>query len=80
MSTDEGGPGLTAVANSLTNFQRVHKDPVAQLQELAKKQSEELLKKLGGTGRDSSDLPPRPLPFGSEELVSPTYVAQSAGD
>ncbi|KAI0515389.1 nucleotide-diphospho-sugar transferase [Xylaria bambusicola] len=53
-------------------------DPVAQLQELAKKQSEELLKKLGGTGRDSSDLPPRLLPFGSEELVSPTYVAQSA--
>ncbi|KAJ3577441.1 hypothetical protein NPX13_g3127 [Xylaria arbuscula] len=53
-------------------------DPMAQLQELAKRQSEELLKKLGGTGRDSSDLPPRPLPFGSEELVSPTYVAQSA--
>ncbi|KAI1313120.1 glycosyltransferase family 8 protein [Xylaria venustula] len=52
-------------------------DPVAQLQELAKQQSEELLKKLGGSGRDSSDLPPRPLPFGSEELVSPTYVAPS---
>ncbi|KAI1365926.1 nucleotide-diphospho-sugar transferase [Xylaria arbuscula] len=50
-------------------------DPMAQLQELAKRQSEELLKKLGGTGRD---LPPRLLPFGSEELVSPTYVAQSA--
>ncbi|KAI0969893.1 glycosyltransferase family 8 protein [Xylaria arbuscula] len=52
-------------------------DPVAQLQELAKQQSEELLKKLGGTGRDSSDLPPRPLPFGSEKLISPTYVAPS---
>ncbi|TGJ83398.1 hypothetical protein E0Z10_g5348 [Xylaria hypoxylon] len=53
-------------------------DPVAQLQKLAKQQSEELLKRLGGTGRDSSDLPPRLLPFGSEELVSPTYVTRSA--
>ncbi|KAI0805551.1 nucleotide-diphospho-sugar transferase [Xylaria sp. FL0064] len=52
-------------------------DPVAQLQKLAKQQSEELLKKLGGNGRDSSDLPPRLLPFGSEELISPTYVPPS---
>ncbi|ORY71765.1 family 8 glycosyl transferase [Pseudomassariella vexata] len=53
-------------------------DPVAQLQKLAKQQSEVLLQKLGGGARDSSDLPPRPLPYGSEELTSPTYVAQSA--
>ncbi|KAI0433350.1 nucleotide-diphospho-sugar transferase [Xylaria sp. FL1042] len=52
-------------------------DPVAQLQKLATQQSEELLKKLGGSGRDSSDLPPRLLPFGSEELISPTYVPPS---
>ncbi|XXH00424.1 hypothetical protein Hte_006769 [Hypoxylon texense] len=53
-------------------------DPVAQLQKLARQQSEALLRRLGTGGRDSSDLPPRPLPFGSEELISPTYVAQSA--
>ncbi|KAF2965223.1 hypothetical protein GQX73_g8354 [Xylaria multiplex] len=51
-------------------------DPVVQLQKLARQQSEELLKRLGN-GRDSSDLPLRLLPFGSEELVSPTYVAPS---
>ncbi|KAL7625570.1 glycogenin glucosyltransferase [Parahypoxylon ruwenzoriense] len=52
-------------------------DPAAQLQKLARQQSEALLQKLGNRGRDSSDLPPRSLPFGSEELTSPTYVAQS---
>ncbi|KAI1812219.1 glycosyltransferase family 8 protein [Poronia punctata] len=62
----------------LTNVLRVHKDPVAQLEKLAKLHSEQLLEKLGGTGRDSSDLPSRLLPFGSENLVSPTYAAQSA--
>ncbi|KAI1750104.1 glycosyltransferase family 8 protein [Xylaria castorea] len=53
-------------------------DPVAQLQKLATQHSEELLKRLDGGGRDSSELPPRPVPSGSEALVSPTYVAQSA--
>ncbi|KAI0124358.1 family 8 glycosyl transferase [Xylariales sp. AK1849] len=53
-------------------------DPVAQLQKLAKQQSEMLLQKLGSGYHDSSDLPPRPVPFGSEALTSPTYVAQSA--
>ncbi|KAK8058715.1 nucleotide-diphospho-sugar transferase [Apiospora phragmitis] len=60
-------------------------DPAAQLQKLAKQQSEMLLQKLGSSGsssgsgrRDSSDLPPRPVPFGSEELASPTYVARTA--
>ncbi|KAI0834180.1 glycosyltransferase family 8 protein [Hypoxylon sp. FL0890] len=62
----------------LTNVLRYHKDPVTQLQKLAKQQSEALLQKLGSGRRDSSDLPSRPLPFGSEELISPTYVAQTA--
>ncbi|KAI0168118.1 family 8 glycosyl transferase [Pestalotiopsis sp. NC0098] len=56
---------------------QVEWDPVVQLQKLAKQQSEILLQKLGGASRDSSDLPPRAVPFGSEELTSPTYVAQS---
>ncbi|KAK8035011.1 hypothetical protein PG993_010006 [Apiospora rasikravindrae] len=67
----------------LTNVLRYHKDPAAQLQKLAKQQSDMLLQKLGSSGsgsgrRDSSDMPPRPVPFGSEELTSPTYVAQTA--
>ncbi|KAI1759946.1 glycosyltransferase family 8 protein [Hypoxylon sp. FL1150] len=66
----------------LTNVLRYHKDPVAQLQKLARQQSEALLRRLAtdrdSQFRDSSDLPTRPLPFGSEELISPTYVAQSA--
>ncbi|KAI1864889.1 uncharacterized protein JN550_008709 [Neoarthrinium moseri] len=53
-------------------------DPVAQLQKLAKQQSEAVLQKLGGASHDSGTLPPRPVPFGSEELTSPTYKAQSA--
>ncbi|OTA67670.1 glycosyltransferase family 8 protein [Hypoxylon sp. EC38] len=62
----------------LTNVLHHHKDPVVQLQKLAKQQSEALLQKLGSDHRDSGDLPSRPLPFGSEELVSPTYAAQTA--
>ncbi|KAK7953338.1 glycosyl transferase family 8 [Apiospora saccharicola] len=67
----------------LTNVLRYHKDPAAQLQKLAKQQSDMLLHKLGSSGsssdrRDSNDLPPRDVPFGSEELTSPTYVAQTA--
>ncbi|KAI0003615.1 glycosyltransferase family 8 protein [Xylariaceae sp. FL0662B] len=62
----------------LTNVLRYHKDPVAQLQKLAQQQSEILLKKLGGGHHDSSDLPPRPVPFGSEKVISPTFAAQSA--
>nr|XP_036582817.1 Glycogenin-1-like protein 1 [Colletotrichum truncatum]KAF6791608.1 Glycogenin-1-like protein 1 [Colletotrichum truncatum] len=57
-------------------------DPAAQLQKLAKQQSEALLKKLGGEGGPegvSREIPSRPLPFGSEGVISPTYVAQSSG-
>lgn len=59
------------------------KDPAAQLQMLAKQQSEALLRKLSGDDgipgrRPSHEIPSRSLPFGSEPLQSPTYVAQSA--
>ncbi|KAI1262150.1 glycosyltransferase family 8 protein [Xylariaceae sp. FL1019] len=53
-------------------------DPVAQLQKLSKQQGEAILQKLGGSSRDSEDLPSRPMPFGSEGMVSPTYVARTA--
>ncbi|KAF4969452.1 hypothetical protein FSARC_3310 [Fusarium sarcochroum] len=59
-------------------------DPLAQLQKLAKQQSDALLKKLGGPGDEgreggvSREIPARPLPFGSGDAKSPTYVAQSA--
>ncbi|KAJ9151456.1 Glycosyltransferase family 8 protein [Coniochaeta hoffmannii] len=65
-------------------------DPIAQLQKLAKQQSELLRQKLGEGGEGGSDLgvstgmqgreiPNRPLPFGSEDIKSPTYVAQTSG-
>jgi glycogenin glucosyltransferase len=89
----------------LTNVLRLYKDPVAQLQKLAKQQSELLLQKLGSVEGDSSsqpggqagrnigqpgggggggggggrgEIPSRQMPFGSEDIKSPTYVAQSA--
>lgn len=72
----------------LTDLVSRHQDPVAQLQQLAKQQSDALLQKLGGvvegTGDEgdstgaSHEIPTRPLPFGSDNASSPTYVAQSA--
>jgi uncharacterized membrane protein YgcG len=77
----------------LTNVLRYHKDPAAQLQKLAKEQSELLFQRLaagGGGGGESGggsgggyglgreeerEIPARPLPFGSENVRSPTYVA-----
>lgn len=58
------------------------KDPMEQLQKLAKQQSDALLRRLGGDeGEESSgvsrEIPSRPLPFGSEDVRSTTYVAQS---
>ncbi|KAI0445438.1 nucleotide-diphospho-sugar transferase [Xylaria telfairii] len=44
-------------------------DPAAQLQKLATQHSEELLKRLSGSGPDSSALSPRSVPSGSEALV-----------
>ncbi|KAK0651888.1 hypothetical protein B0T16DRAFT_504222 [Cercophora newfieldiana] len=69
----------------LTNVLRYHKDPMAQLQKLAKQQSELLLQKLGGSGAlggdiigtEGREIPSRPLPFGSEDIKSPTYVKYS---
>jgi hypothetical protein len=65
----------------LTNLLRYYKDPVAQLQKLAKAQSELLFQRLGDGSEGSSrngeprEIPTRPLPFGSEDVRSPTYVA-----
>ncbi|CAN8095537.1 unnamed protein product [Discula destructiva] len=65
-------------------------DPVARLQLLAQQQSELLLKKLGSVqaaenddiggsiGVQGHDIPNRSLPFGSDSIVSPTYVARPA--
>ncbi|KAF6835814.1 glycogenin (glycosyl transferase family 8) [Colletotrichum plurivorum] len=66
----------------LTNVLRHQKDPAARLQELAKQQSEALLKRLGGEGSPegvSREIPTRPLPFGSEVALSSTYAMQSSG-
>ena len=65
----------------LTNMLRHYKDPVAQLQKLAKQQSEALLRRLGGDeGETASELPTRALPFGSDGATSgETYVAHSRG-
>lgn len=69
----------------LTNVLRYYKDPVAQLQKLAREQSEGLFERLGGgvavageegeEGEGRRDIPSRSLPFGSEDITSPTYVA-----
>jgi len=77
----------------LANVLRYHKDPVAQLQKLAREQSELLLRKLGGGGGDDASAPgpsgsgwagdaapptrSPQLPFGSEGVRSTTYVAPS---
>lgn len=69
-----------------TNVLGDNKDPATQLQKLAKEQSEMLLQKLGhgdegdaeGEGSNAPrTIPLRPLPFGSEDIRSPTYVAQA---
>ncbi len=69
----------------LTNILRYYKDPVAQLQKLARQQSEVLFERLGGgsvlgeetIGKEGQEIPSRSLPFGSEDARSPTYVARS---
>ncbi len=66
----------------LTNLLRYYKDPAAQLQKLAKAQSELLFQRLGDGGDGDAryggerrEIPARSLPFGSEDARSPTYVA-----
>ncbi|KAK3358953.1 glycogenin-1 [Lasiosphaeria hispida] len=69
----------------LTNILRYHKDPLAQLQKLAKQQSELLLRRLGEggalseevIGTEGKEIPSRRLPFGSDDIKSPTHVASS---
>ncbi|CZT49234.1 related to glycogenin-2 beta [Rhynchosporium secalis] len=52
-------------------------DPLAQLEQLARRQSDVLASKLGGDQSPPREIPLRPLPYGSEGVVSPTYVAQA---
>lgn len=62
-----------------TNMLHQFKDPAAQLQKLAKQQSDMLLRRLGGEegGQASRDIPTRSLPFGSEDVKPSTFVART---
>jgi glycogenin glucosyltransferase len=51
-------------------------DPAVQLEQLARRQSDVLANKLGKDGTHPREIPLRPLPYGSEGVSSPTYVAQ----
>ncbi|PMD36544.1 glycosyltransferase family 8 protein [Hyaloscypha variabilis F] len=51
-------------------------DPAVQLEQLARRQSDVLANKLGKDGAHPREIPLRPLPYGSEGVSSPTYVAQ----
>lgn len=59
----------------------LQKDPEAQLEKLAKQQSE-LLRRLSGSEQGEGGMgpgrtiPKRAMPFGSEDAKSPTHVAQ----
>jgi glycogenin glucosyltransferase len=72
--------GPTDCLCEVTDLILHHQDPIEQLQKLAKQQSDALLKKLGGDGEEggvSREIPTRPLPFGSGDGKSPTYIAHS---
>ena len=45
------------------------------MEQLARRQSDVLANKLGKDGAQPREIPLRPLPYGSEGVVSPTYVA-----
>ncbi|KAK5995855.1 hypothetical protein PT974_04273 [Cladobotryum mycophilum] len=51
-------------------------DPTEQLQKLAAQQSEALLRRLGGK-EEESDIPSRPLSYGSGDVVPIAHVSQS---
>ncbi len=51
-------------------------DPVAQLEQLARRQSDVLASKLSLESASTREIPSRNLPYGSDGVVSPTYVAQ----
>ncbi|AEO62849.1 glycosyltransferase family 8 protein [Thermothielavioides terrestris NRRL 8126] len=64
----------------LTNVIRRYddKDPAARLKKLAREQSELLRQRLGGEqgpAPEGREISSRPLPLGSEDARSPTYVA-----
>ena len=68
----------------LTNILRYYKDPLAQLQKLTEHQSDLLLRleESAALGEDvagtrGQEISTRPLPSGSEDTKSPTYVAFS---
>ncbi|ERS99403.1 hypothetical protein HMPREF1624_04603 [Sporothrix schenckii ATCC 58251] len=81
----EGGDGAHLLPAADGVPKQADWDPATQLQKLAKQQSELLFQKLGNAGDadrgEASDaprtIPLRPLPFGSENIQSPTYVAQA---
>lgn len=52
-------------------------DPAIQLEQLARRQSDVLASKLGGDSSPAREIPLRPLPYGSEGVTSPTYVARA---
>ena len=52
------------------------KDPSVQLEQLARRQSEVLATKLGQDIEPPRQIPLRSLPFGSEQITSPTYTAR----
>jgi glycogenin glucosyltransferase len=54
---------------------KLQQDPAAQLERLARRQSDVLANKLGTDGT-TREIPMRPLPYGSEGVTSPTYVPQ----
>jgi glycogenin glucosyltransferase len=64
-------PNCGSVFPVLNNLQ----DPAAQLDMLARRQSDVLANKLG-QGEGGREIPMRSLPYGSEGVRSPTYVPQ----
>lgn len=78
-------PSQTKTKTSTDHGVRVNQDPEARLQKLARQQYEHVLRKLStdesaGDATDAGErtIPKRSLPFGSEDVTSPTYVAHTA--
>lgn len=63
------------VSPSDRDVAKLQQDPAAQLERLARRQSDVLASKLGADGT-VREIPMRPLPYGSEGVISPTYVPQ----
>lgn len=67
--------GTTYIKLALYTTTDPVQDPTTQLEQLARRQSDVLAHKLGEA---PPELPSRSLPYGSEGVKSPTYVAQHA--